>query len=133
TLLAGVLQDWLDIFMESWRGESGHRRQKNSDAQFHDFGPRLRSGKNGKSQDILNRNKEAAASYGRRSSEKQNYRSAGPPVGFCWRGGRIRSIGLVLNDTATSKNPNIISSQLCSPKRISFFGSGLNALFGELS
>jgi hypothetical protein len=35
--------------------------------------------------------------------------------------------------TATSKNPTIISSQLCSPHLTSAFGSGLRGLLAELS
>src|SRR2546421_8108382 len=39
----------------------------------------------------------------------------------------------LFRSTATSKNPIIISSQLCSPKRTSAPGSGFRGLFAELS
>ena len=57
-----------------------------------------------------------------------------PPVAAgCGFGGRIRSIVVTSGVTATVKKPNIISSQLCSPKCTSFEGSGLEGLFAELS
>jgi hypothetical protein len=48
--------------------------------------------------------------------------------------GRLKNFTLSVSaSTATSKNPIIISSQLCSPNRTSADGSGLFRLFAELS
>src|SRR5579872_4813454 len=56
-----------------------------------------------------------------------------PPVASLSFFGVRNSRSVISDGRTTSKNPNIISSRLCSPKRTSAAGSGFFGLFGELS